>query len=163
MKNEQSDSHKIQIKHIDLMINVNATENSDKVKSFILSLLPNQFDEKQIEISNLTGAYGNPIITYKIRLVNPADEIKNVIDNLSKKIHEEDKKYIYRNLTNKIDEKSTLFLRFKKIQLDSLELSNKSDVLKVEIKFFDTITKSSNKINIEDIQKYLMQVNLISE
>ena len=162
MKNEHSDSHKIQIKHIDLMINVNATENSDKVKSFILSLLPNQFDEKQIEISNLTGAYGNPIITYKIRLVK-SDEIKNIIDNLSKKIHEEDKKYIYRNLTDKLDEKSTLFLRFKKIQLDSLELSDKSDVLKVEIKFFDIITKSSNKINIEDIQKYLMQVNLISE
>lgn len=152
----------IQIKHIDLMINVNATENSDKVKSLLLSLLPIQFDQKQIEISHLTGAYGNPIITYKIRLVN-IDEIEYTIDNLSKRIDGENKKYIYRNLINKIDEKSILYLRFKKNQLNNLELYDGSDVLKIEIKFYDIKTKSSSKINIEEIRKYLMFRQLISE
>ncbi len=120
-----------------------ATENPDKVKQAMLSIIPSHLRSKvKIRREILQGYYGNPIIILRATIRDP-QIIRETISYITSKMDSLDKKLIESTLELRIDKSKNLYIRFSKedAYYENLVLKDYNDVIKVSISFSPFIKK----------------------
>ena len=161
--NDQSPNEQINIgiRSIRFIANSNATENIDKVKNCFSFFLPDGFIKSKIKITSVSGMYNNPIKMLDL-IINKQKDIDYSINKIANSLDEEDKEKITKEFFMRFSNKGELFIRFKKtdVSLGEVNISDKSDVIKITITFFNKKTGGSKKLNSDKIKEYLVQIGL---
>ncbi len=127
------------IKRLTATVFAYATEDEELVAATLLSLLPEEFTEAEIDIyrEGLIGQYDEPLIKLELE-VTKKRELHKVLAHLGEQFSHAERKYITRRLENMIDKDSNTFhLRFDKMKAAEgiLKLGEGSNTVKVVIKF----------------------------
>lgn len=124
-----------QVIWIDLETFAHATEDPEKVFNALSFLLPEGL-ERQVSRKTVLGHYHNEIIIYRVR-VSDKKSIQKLLDLLSERIDEKDKKRLFDYFDQRLDDSGTFYLRFDKQEAfkGNLKLSEDEDVIRVRIKF----------------------------
>jgi len=109
---------------------VYGTENEEKVREAICTLLPTALPEKEVT----EGYYKNQVIILQGKITKKR-EIKDFLEKLYL-LKPSAKKRILRELENRMDERGNLFLRFDKQRayLGDLKLVEHGDALHIKLK-----------------------------
>jgi RNA binding exosome subunit len=123
---------------------VYGTENEEKVREAIHTLLPMAHPEKEI----IEGYYNNPVLILhgKISKNNEVKVLQEKLQNLSPN----DKKKIQKELHDRMDSKCNLFLRFDKQRafLGDLKLVEHGDALHLKLKIAAYPAKKEEAIKV---------------
>ena len=124
---------------------VYGTEDEEKVVSALNHIFPTILPEKEIN----EDAYGNKIIVLSNRITKKRI-IRDFISFLNKNLSDEDKNTIKKELSQRIDEKGNMFLRFDKQEAydEKIKLSYSGDVIHVRIKIASYPVSKENAINV---------------
>ena len=109
---------------------VYSTENEEKVREAVLTLLPTA----QIETEQTEGYYHNPVIILHGKITKKR-EIKDFLEKLNL-LKPSVKKTILNQLENRMDERGNLFLRFDKQRafLGELKTVDHGDAIHIKVK-----------------------------
>ena len=109
---------------------VYSTENEEKVREAVLTLLPTA----QIETEQTEGYYHNPVIILHGKITKKR-EIKDFMEKLNL-LKPSVKKTILNQLENRMDERGNLFLRFDKQRafLGELKTVDHGDAIHIKVK-----------------------------
>lgn len=109
---------------------VYSTENEEKVREAVLTLLPTA----QIETEQTEGYYHNPVIILHGKITKKR-EIKDFLEKLNL-LKPSVKKRILNQLENRMDERGNLFLRFDKQRafLGELKTVDHGDAIHIKVK-----------------------------
>ena len=131
-----------------------------KVKDCLKRLLPEDFDEKEIQIDNLAGSYGNPIRALIIKMTTQS-QIREFIANLTQILGSEVKETLNREVETRLDEKHKFFFRIAKqsLALGAIELAYDSDVIRITLAVYCKNPKIS--ITTEDIRVYFQNLQIL--
>ena len=137
-------------------INVNAvvysTEDMEKVGEAIATLFPFEFE---IEVTDATGHYGNPLKFLEVRLTKRR-EIEEFMKHLLSSLSQDDVQYLLETLENRVDDEGVLHLRIdkQKAYLGELEIVEGGDAIVVRIKI---VTYPARREKIIEAARNLIQ------
>ncbi len=127
------------IKKLTATVFAYATEDEELVATSLLSLLPEELMETEIEIfrERLIGQYDEPLTKLTLEITNKK-ELHTVLAYLGNQLSNAERKYLTRRIEKMIDKNSNTFhLRFDKMKAAEgiLKLGEGSNTIKVVIKF----------------------------
>lgn len=124
---------------------VYGTEDEEKVVSALTHIFPTTLPEKEIN----EDAYGNKIIVLSNRITKKRS-IRDFISFLNENLSGEDKNTIKKELSQRIDEKGNMFLRFDKQDAydENIKLSYSGDVIHIRIKIASYPVSKENAIKV---------------
>lgn len=124
---------------------VYGTEDEEKVVSALTHIFPTILPEKEIN----EDAYGNKIIVLSNRITKKRS-IRDFISFLNENLSGEDKNTIKKELSQRIDEKGNMFLRFDKQDAydENIKLSYSGDVIHIRIKIASYPVSKENAIKV---------------
>lgn len=137
------------------------TEDIELVKQCVLNLLPDVNRDMQINQFFSTSQFGDRIVIISIVIEN--DLVNPVLGYLSTQLSENDKQYLFRHFSKRIDlDEKSFYLRLDKFKLltNEFSLTEGSDVVKVEIGYSIFTPSQNTEDNIRDL---LLTSGLISE
>ncbi|MHA1727178.1 MAG: RNA-binding domain-containing protein [Promethearchaeota archaeon] len=160
----KSGNYCISIQNIAFSVNSHATEDPNKVKKCLKTLLPEDFNSKKITIKNLDGEYNNSIKNLKL-IIKQKKYIEFIFKNISKSLTLDEKKKLYREFNIRISKKSTFYLRLEKAPLAKgcIVLNDHSDVVKISISFYNSKTGRKKGIDQNILKQYLFMKKFIIE
>jgi|Deesub1362B_J571_1020462.scaffolds.fasta_scaffold00022_113 hypothetical protein len=139
-------------------INVNAvvysTEDMEKVGEAIATLFPFEFE---IEITDATGHYGNPLKFLEVKLTKKR-EIQEFLEHFVSSLSEEDIQYLLETLEDRVDEEGVLHLRIDKQRayLGELGIVERGDAIVVRIKI---VTYPAKREKIIEAARNLIRIS----
>ncbi len=130
---------------------VHATENIEKVRRAVKTILNNESLIEKEKIEKLTGHHGNPIIHLKYNITN-RETAGKIFEKIMASLSKKDKQKLKNSLKLRIS-RNKLFIRFSKREAynNKLKISDKNEAIKLEISF-----KAEGKENLAQyIQKMI--------
>ena len=106
----------VNIKQIEIDVNIHVTEDLSKIKSSLLFLLSEGFNFQNAKIQKLIGAYENSIQSMNI-IISERNFIDFFLSSISKSLSENDKIFLAKNFSKFINPKNILYIRFRKDNL----------------------------------------------
>ena len=137
-------------------INVNAvvysTEDMEKVGEAIATLFPFEFE---IEVTDATGHYGNPLKFLEVRLTKKR-EIEEFLKYFFSSLSRDDVRYLLETLEERVDEEGVLHLRIdkQKAYLGEMRIVEGGDAVVVRIKI---VTYPARREKIIEAARNLIQ------
>ncbi len=130
------DKEEFEVRYLNLSTFAHATEDAEKVKDALRSLLPEEIRDKVIiKTEKVKGFYGNPISIFRIN-VRKKQLPEKILEYLVQKMDERKKINLGKVIEMHVDNSCSLYLRFNKqkayqgkIQMDL------TDPIRCEIKF----------------------------
>ena len=104
---------RVSISQIEISVAVHSTENVDKVKKAVASLLPEPPSTSDFKVKLAKGHYGNPIRLLTLTISN-SNRAYFIFKDLVSRLPEEMKKITVNTLVDRMDSKGNLYLRFDK-------------------------------------------------
>lgn len=127
---------------LDFSFSVHSTENFDKNMIAIANLIPDEIiKDTKITVEELEGGYDNPIQYVFIKIRKP-NEIEKIIENLARKLTQEQKNQLNNEFEKRFDfDGKTFFLRIEKeaIFKNKLDIATSDNVIKIAIKMVSYI------------------------
>ena len=127
---------------LDFSFSVHSTENFDKNMIAIANLIPDEIiKDTKITVEELEGGYDNPIQYVFIEIRKP-NEIEKIIENLARKLTQEQKNQLNNEFEKRFDfDGKTFFLRIEKeaIFKNKLDIATSDNVIKIAIKMVSYI------------------------
>lgn len=145
----------VKVRFIEIVTNCHATEDPEKVKKAIFTLLPEKLKDKIVlEEHVYKGYYGNPIVRFHLKIKSSRDS-ESVIKYIANKMDEISKKLLNASLDLRLASRGKLHLRFSKQEayMGKIVLEDSDDVIKVVIAF--------QIKDIKELEKYLKEIGMI--
>ena len=135
--NRSSESVKplLKVEEIEIRAVAHATENLEKVKQAVGTILPETQPPVEFTVTQTRGYYGNPIRVVVVKLSRPLD-LNPLFHSLVSHLAENTRTRIQGTLGERVDKKGSLYLRFDKQDglQGSLQLRD-DDPIHVRIRF----------------------------
>lgn len=128
-------SSKSYLGYVEIRVFSHATEDPNKVLTSVKNMVPMEFRENLVfNKTQLSGYYNNPIILYKIRIIDKP-LFQSIIQFISEKLDFSDKEYLSYNIKVHLD-RNNLYLRFdKQLAFDSIIKFSTQDPIHLKIHF----------------------------
>lgn len=152
----------LKIRQIDARLHVHATESISKVRDALKILFPFDLRPQELEITNMTGSFGNPIYALTVILHTNALILQS-IESLAKGLLVLDKQQLTLELENRLDEKMNWYFRISKqyLVLGQIRLAfDTKDVIQIKISIQNRNPRL--KIDTKTIQGFLENMHLIA-
>jgi len=149
----------VQFKKISLSCIAYITEEEKLVKQALLNCLPEDLRKTKINKKRFQSQFGDKLVLFTLELQNK--QAIQVISYIASLWDIKDKQYFSRKLDARIDlEEKTVYLRLDKFKAleENLEITDGSDVIKVEIKY-NAYTKDQN--TIETVTELLVKIGMV--
>ncbi|MHA2253653.1 MAG: RNA-binding domain-containing protein [Candidatus Kariarchaeaceae archaeon] len=149
----------VQFKKISLSGIAYITEEEERVHQALLNCLPEDLRVTKIKKQRLQSQFGDKLVLLTSELHNK--EAKQVIEYIVSMWDIKEKQYFGRKLDTRIDlEEKAIYLRLDKFKAleEKLEITDGSDVIKVEIKY-NAYTKDQN--TIETVTELLVKTGMV--
>lgn len=129
---------KCNLKDIKIECSAHATEDVDRVKQAMRTLLPENMREEELEIKviKLRGHAGNPINLLKLS-VEGRRNVKDILTHLATQMANFDKEILNQELEDRLGEENCLYLRFNKQDAykEKITLDSGDNTIKLVVKF----------------------------
>jgi RNA binding exosome subunit len=129
----------------------------NKVKSCLQNILPQDVQDKDFQIDNLAGTYGNPIRAITIKY-HTQQMIHSIITKITSLMPPEIKLLLINEFSQRLDEKNKFYFRINKqlLAIGKFELAQGSDVIRIII----SIENRNPKVHVDSnmVFEYLKKV-----
>jgi len=141
------------IREIEIESFIQATEDPEKALYAIKNLFPQEFREIDFTINKLRGVYHNPITVVRAKFTENA---QRVLEYIAQRLVASDKEYLFKSLSQRVDEKGNIFLRFGKQELfqERIEIKEIRDTIRMKVAL-------PKKYSLQDITTILQEMELI--
>lgn len=130
-------TYEVKVTSVEYAVFIHATEDQYKVIKAIENIMPPRLRErKNMTIEEAYGHYDNPIRILRVSFRNP-EQAHEALLWIWKRLSDDDRDYLLRNLDLHLNEKMKLYIRLDKQDafLGTYRLSTADDVIKVKFNF----------------------------
>lgn len=113
-----------------------ATEDPEKVREALMNILPERArEDAAISCRHMKGHHGNPILLYVASISKPR-ALRALVDELSAKLDELDKRVLSNELISQFDEDGNLYIRLdKQAAFGNRVQLTQGDPIRLKLKF----------------------------
>ena len=151
----------MEIQSLKINANSNATESISLIKNCFSFLIPS-YDKTLLTTKQVSGGYGNPIITLKFHSSNKNNNL-TTLKHIASELNPQDKIQIAEELERRINPKGVFHVRFSKRDLaqQKIILSTQSDSFRVLMKFSLHNHRIDIKKNFNELREFLSEIGII--
>ena len=151
---------KLKIRQISFRTHAHATESIEKVKGIFTDILGIELNEKEIQIDNCSGTFGQRITNIEVNF-KVQKKIKVILSVLTEKLSDSDKKFLSKSFQQRLDEKYKFFFRLDKqyAVIDQVKIARHPDVIQVIVAVQNRNLQIP--LTVEIVRDYFKTLNLI--